>query len=175
MPELSKTQSNGRVNTKYSIKQSGTLNIHVCSIPLGSPTVFSKRPYVHVPVVPWPAVVCGAGHERGVVRGWARVYGWVIRVGIPGGYYPGTQLLEEGSMTAKRAPESPPCRGGVEWVVMEAGRTWDERWVGDGPGTTLRARSGPCRALPVPGPCRDPPWRDSGSRSLKLVKTGKCH
>ena len=104
--------------------------------------------------------------------------GWVIRVGIPGGYWEGvpsppTCCCEEHPPTSDRRERAHPAG----WVGRKqgAGITGLGTAAGTAPGTTLRARSAPCRGLPVPGPCRDPPGRDLTSFPVKLVKTAKCH
>ena len=80
---------------------------------------------------------CGPGGYTGVVPG------WVYRVGNTGVLYRPSQLLEETSLTAKRAPEV-PCRG--TGVGGQGGRTYGDG--GHAPRTTLRARS-----VPVGPPC----------------------
>ena len=90
---------------------------------------------------------CGVRVQVGTREGYTGGYtGWVIRVPTQ----PARFARGEVPMTAERAPE-PSLQGRVEWVVMGSS---GERRLGDGPGTTLRARSGLPEALPVPGPCR---------------------
>ena len=60
---------------------------------------------------------------------------------------PRVQLLEEGPRTAERAPEGP---GGLEWVVLGAGRPGPAPAIPAHPSPThhsLRSGPGPCRAL----------------------------
>ena len=127
--------------------------------PLGSPTVSQKRSFVHVPVVPWPGVVCGAGHERGVY-GYRRVgTGWYTGWVIPG---PGTtQRLgpaARGGLKNQRSGPRKPHRGWSGWV-LEAGRT----------GPTSGARPALVPPLPAVGPGQAP----AGPSLYQDLPTGK--
>ena len=123
-----------------------------------------------VTVLPVVSTVSASGW----VPGW--VYGWGIRVGNTGVVHPAT-LHRARTVPVQRSGPGRPAGPGV--VVLGLGRvSWGDGG-GDGPGTTLRARSVPCGTLPVPGPRRMPPpghiGRDYGHISIKLVKTVKCH
>ena len=66
-----KLTANGRVNLKYSINQSRTLETGCVPAPLGSPTDLQKRSYGHAPSAPYTV----SGTPSTAV--WGRVYGWV--------------------------------------------------------------------------------------------------
>ena len=108
----------------------------MCSRPLGSPTRWSKRSYVHVPrVVAWCRhVACSGVWVPGGV--WLGGY-WV---GIPGEYYPAIPREEPSPQTAERAPEAPA------WGWSG----WSEGWVDACP---RYHPAGPVGqpGLPVPG------------------------
>ena len=97
------------------------------------------------------------------------------RVGIPGTTQPAA---------ARRVPEA-SSEAGPRRLLQGAWSGWDagpgDYMVfggGDGPCTTLRARSGHPVALPVQDPqnaASGPIWRDLGSFLEILVKTAKCH
>ena len=76
------------------------------------------------------------------VPGW--VYGWGIRVGIPGGVPSSKVLTPSGGLTAKRAPEAPE---GLEWVVRLQ-RPQDRPPVCAAAPPHPPGPVGPCRALP---------------------------
>ena len=101
----------------------------MCSTPLGSPTGLQKQLFATVRLA--------AGCTRVGVPGW--VYGWGIRVGIPG-EYPAT-LLEEVPSTAKRAPEA----HSVGW----SGWYW-------GPGVPVLGTAAGTVLVPPCGPGRPP-------------------
>ena len=94
------------------------------SVPLGSPSPVSKRSYVHVPGVPRVVRDTVLVDVRAGLRVPGRVYGWVYRVGIPGGYYPGTlpgtRLLALSPEEGQRPQGAGPPPGGR--VVLGVGR-----------------------------------------------------
>ena len=102
------SQSNGRVNSIYSINQSRDPKTGCVPAPLGSPTGPQKRSYGTAR----GHRTAGSGHRGEEVYG----RGMGTRVG-GGGVIPGTQHAARGvlPMTAERAPEG---LQGLEWVVM---------------------------------------------------------
>ena len=144
---LSKTQSNGRVKPVHGYNQPRDPETRLYSIPLGSPTTCSKRPYVHVPVVPYMSVHDaqngGAGRVgiQGGYTGW--VSGWVIR-----GCTTQPPARVRKSPVQRSGPRN-PCRGWSGWYWgLDAcpGCTAG----GDGPGPPC----GPGR-VPWPLPVQD--------------------
>ena len=154
-----------------------TLELRVCSGPLGSPTTCLKVSYVHVPGCPWTSagtvlVDIRAG-LRVPVLGIGRVYGWVYRVGNTG--TPTDPLCpRRGQHPAKRAPEAPV--GGWSGWDVELGRTLQTVPCTQ-PCDHHSLRSGPLRCH---RPARGGTWpraakgREFINISVKLVKTAEC-
>ena len=76
-------------------------------------------------------------------------------------------MPEENPVPAERAPEAPS--GG--WSGWGLGS--DVTVGGDGPGTTLRARSAHPVGLPVPGPCECPPRANKARFDLYFSKVSQ--
>ena len=142
------------------------------STPLGSPTRFQKRPYVHVPVGCGTGVVysAGTGTGYGAVRVW-------YRVGIPEGLY--------------RCTTQPPRTYTAKHPADSGAGPGDPAGVGVGgqlgaPRTSVHPdhHSSPCRASgpaslsgfpPRAKPPLGPKRRELTSFYRNLDKTAKCH
>ena len=100
------------------------------SVPLGSPTVSSKRSYVHVPRCSSQGEVVGVQWCAGPCGTLSTGTGWVYRRGNTGYYQPTRSPREEQTLTAKRARK--PLQGAGVVVRVQRARV---------PRPTLRARS----------------------------------
>ena len=138
----------------------------------------SKRSYVHVPVVPYPAVHDAQNGGAGRV-GIPGVYqggytGWVIRGHIPSQ----PALLEEGPAAVQRPQGAGPALGRVVRKQAGAGRTRCSAG-GDGSQDHPAGPVGLPWSPPCPGtlrmPASGPYGRDLTSFPVKLVKTRECH
>ena len=111
------------------------------SRPLGSPTVSQKRPYVHVPHVPYTVFVPGTGMSAVRVSGpWVQA-GRVYRVGNTG--YPATARCSRRGVPHQRSGPRKPCKGWSGWVGYSS----------DAPGDHPFG----ARSVPLQGPSLSPP------------------